>query len=60
VPARRRAVEQRLVTPYAVSRHIERLCAETVLELNDAMCDYYNRPVGEGGCGRAGSEGLPA
>lgn len=31
--------------------HLERLCAETVLTLNDAMCDYYQRPVSEGGCG---------
>ena len=24
--------------------HLERLCAETVLTLNDAMCAYYIRP----------------
>ena len=31
--------------------HLERLCAETVLTLNDAMCDYYARPKSNGGCG---------
>lgn len=31
--------------------HLERLCAETVLTLNDAMCDYYGRSKAEGGCG---------
>jgi len=31
--------------------HLERLCAETVLTLNDAMCAYYIRPRAEGGCG---------
>ena len=27
------------------------LCAETVLTLNDAMCDFYAKPSPEGGCG---------
>eukprot|EP00966_Prymnesium_polylepis_P332282 7387792-Prymnesium_polylepis.1 len=31
--------------------YLERLCAETVLTLNDAMCDFYDRPVALGGCG---------
>ena len=31
--------------------HLERLCAETVLTLNDAMCDYYARDKQHGGCG---------
>ena len=31
--------------------HMERLCAETVLTLNDAMCDYYAKPTNDGGCG---------
>ena len=31
--------------------NIQRLCAETVLTLNDAMCDFYNRPKDKGGCG---------
>eukprot|EP00967_Tisochrysis_lutea_P093040 scaffold134391_cov38-Tisochrysis_lutea.AAC.1 len=35
--------------------HLERLCAETVLTINDAMCDFYNRPIEEGGCGHADS-----
>mmetsp|Transcript_5293 Transcript_5293/g.11496 ORF Transcript_5293/g.11496 Transcript_5293/m.11496 type:complete len:625 (+) Transcript_5293:213-2087(+) len=30
---------------------LERLCAETVLTLNDAMCDFYNRAQSEHGCG---------
>jgi len=33
--------------------HLERLCSETVLTLNDAMCFYYLRPSDEGGCGHA-------
>lgn len=31
--------------------HLERLCAETVWTLNDAMCDFYERPTEMGGCG---------
>ena len=30
--------------------HLERLCSETVLTLNDAMCAYYRRPRELGGC----------
>ena len=33
-----------------VPKHLERLCAETVLTLNDAMCDFYEKPHEEGGC----------
>ena len=32
--------------------HLERLCSETVLTLNDAMCVYYTRSKEEGGCGK--------
>ena len=31
-----------------VASHLERLCAETVLTLNDAMCDYYSRAQSTG------------
>lgn len=40
-----------LPPPSQAPTHLERLCAETVLSLNDAMCDFYNRPTAEGGCG---------
>lgn len=29
----------------------EMMCAETIAILNDAMCEYYEKPVSEGGCG---------
>ena len=35
--------------------YIERLCYETVMTLNDAMCDFYNRPKSEHGCGFGGA-----
>ncbi|KOO35213.1 peptidyl serine alpha-galactosyltransferase, partial [Chrysochromulina tobinii] len=36
--------------------HLERLCSETVLTLNDAMCVYYTRSKEEGGCGKTPAE----
>ena len=41
-------------------KHLERLCAETVLTLNDAMCDFYNRPESEHGCGLSSRVTCPA
>ena len=41
-------------------KHLERLCAETVLTLNDAMCDYYAKPHDHGGCAHPMPDACPA